>query len=161
MIRRRSTLAIAAVGAIAAALVAAPGAQAAAVTGPAAGMTFDLGPSPVGLPPSCQFPNADANFLFLAGSAVFHDTSNKNGDWGGETVQGPAVFFEDSTAIATGHLTIWGGGGNNARGQNEGGLTLNFASSDGTVTIHVNFGGTVNANGTPTANHANVQIACS
>ena len=161
MIARRSALAILAVGTCAAAFVAAPGAQATAVTGSAAGMTFDLGPSPVGLPSSCEFPNADANFLFTGGSTVSHDSTNKNGDWGGETAQGPAIFYEDSTEITTGHLTIWGGGGNNAKGQNEGGLTLNFTSWDGSLTIHVNFHQTVNANGTPTANNGNVQVVCS
>lgn len=159
MITRRSRLAIVAVGALAAAFVAASAAHATAVTGSAAGMTFDLGPSPIGLPSNCQFPNGDANFLFLGGSTVSHDSSNKNGDWGGQTAQGPATFFEDSTAIATGHLTIWGGGGGNSKGQNEGGMTLNFTSS--TVSIHVNFHQTVNANGVPTASPANVQVVCS
>jgi len=159
MITRRRTIAIAAVGALATAFVVAPAAQATAVTGSAAGMQFDLGPSPVGLPSNCQFPNGDANFLFLAGSTVSHDSSNKNGDWGGETAQGPAIFLEDSTAIATGHLTIWGGGGNNSQGQNEGGFTLNFTGSS--VSIHVNFHQTVNANGVPTASPVNVQVVCS
>jgi hypothetical protein len=157
-ITRRSRITIALVGAFAAAFVAAAGAQATATTGSAAGMTFDLGPSPVGLPSTCQFANGDANFLFLGGSTVFHESSNKNGDWGGQTAQGPATFFEDSTAIATGHLTIWGGGGNNSQGQSAGGLTLNFTSS--TVSIHVNFHQTVNAKGVPTANPANVKVVC-
>lgn len=155
----RSKYGIATVGALAAACVAAGGARATAITGSAAGLTFDLGPSPVGLPSNCQFPNGDANFVFLGGSTVSHDSSNKNGDWGGETAQGPATFYEDSTAIATGHLTVWGGGGNNSQGQNEGGLTLNFTSSG--VSIHVNFHQTVNANGVPTASPGNVQVVCS
>jgi hypothetical protein len=159
MITRRSTIAVAAIGMLAAAFVAAPGAEATAITGSAAGMTFDLGPSPVGLPANCSFPNADANFVFLSGSTVSHDSSNKNGDWGGQTAQGQAMFFEDSTAIATGHLTIWGGGGNNAQGQNEGGLTLNFTSPS--LSIHVNFHQTVNANGVPTASPVGVQVVCS
>jgi hypothetical protein len=137
----------------------APAASATAQTADATGMTFDLGPSPVGLPSNCTVPNNDANFVFTSGSAVFHESTNNNGDWGGETVQGTANFYEDSTLIATGHLTIWGGGGNNARGQNEGGLTLNFSSPS--VSIHVNFHGTVNANGTPTANQTNVVVSCS
>jgi hypothetical protein len=159
MTARRSRIAIVAVGVLAAALVAAASAGATATTGSAAGMAFDLGPNPFGLPSNCPFPNGDANFLFLGGSTVFHDSSNKNGDWGGQTAQGPATFYEDSTAIATGHLTIWGGGGNNSQGQNEGGLTLNFTSS--AVSIHVNFHQTVNANGVPTASPANVQVVCS
>jgi hypothetical protein len=130
-----------------------------AQTGSVAGMTFDLGPSPVGLPSSCNFPNADANFVYLNGNGVFHGTSNKNGDWGGQTAEGTAVFYEDTTQIAVGHLTIWGGGGNNAKGQTEGGLTLNFTSS--VVSIHVNAHQTTNASGTPTANALNVQVTCS
>ena len=159
MINRRLAIALPAVAVLATTVIGAPAAFATAVTGPAAGMTFDLGPDPMGLPSNCPFPNSDANFVFLAGSTVSHDSSNKNGDWGGQTAQGPAAFYEDSTAIATGHLTIWGGGGNNAKGQNEGGLTLNFTSPS--LTIHVNFHGTVNANGTPTANATNVQVTCS
>jgi hypothetical protein len=126
-------------------------------------MTFDLGPSPTGLPSACAFPNGDANFLFLSGNGVSHDSSNKNGDWGGQTAEGSAVFYENSTQIAVGHLTIWGGGGNNARGQNEGGFTLNFSGSgpSGSVSIHVNAHQTANASGTPTANALNVQVACS
>lgn len=126
---------------------------------PAAGMTFPLGPDPMGLPSTCLFPNGFSSFEFTSGTAIFHDTANNNGDWGGETVQGPATFYEDSTAIATGHLTVWGGGGNNAQGQNEGGLTLNFTSPG--VSIHVNFHQTVNAKGVPTANPGNVQVVCS
>ena len=159
MITRRSKVAIVAVGTLAAALVAAPSAQATAVTGSAAGLSLDLGPSPVGLPSNCPFPNGDANFVFLSGSTVSHESINNNGDWGGMTAQGAATFFEDSTAITTGHLTVWGGGGNNARGQNEGGFTLNFTSSS--LSIHVNAHQTMNANGVPTASADNVQVVCS
>ncbi|MDQ1747103.1 MAG: hypothetical protein QOD07_1366 [Frankiaceae bacterium] len=134
-------------------------AGATATVGPVAGMTFDLGPSPVGLPSNCPFPNDDANFLFTSGNGVNHESVNKNGGWGGETAEGSAVFYEDSTPIATGHLTIWGGGGGNARGQNEGGLTLSFVSA--TVTIHVHVHQTTNANGTPTANAGGVEVTCS
>lgn len=140
-------------------LAAAMPAEATAQTGPVAGMTFDLGPSPVGIPDNCPFSNSDANFLFTSGNGVVHDSENKNGGWGGETAQGSAIFYEDSTQITTGHLTIWGGGGGNARGQNEGGLTLTFTSAS--VTIHVNFHQTTSATGTPTANAVNVQVACS
>jgi len=140
-------------------LASAPPAGATASVGPVAGMTFDLGPSPVGLPSNCPYPNNDANFLFTSGSVVDHDSINANGEWCGETAQGTAIFYEDSTQVATGHLTIWGGGGNNARGQNEGGLTLSFVSSN--VTIHVHLHQTTNANGTPTANAAGVVVTCS
>jgi hypothetical protein len=138
-------------------LAAAP-AGATAEHAPAAGMTFDLGPNPNGLPASCPFANGDANFVFLSGKGVDHESVNNNGDWGGETVQGTAQFYEDSTLIDTGHLTIWGGGGNNAKAQTEGGLTLNFVGSS--VTIHVNFHSTTNAHGTPTSNVLNVQVTC-
>lgn len=131
--------------------------------GSVAGMPFPLGPSPVGLPPSCQFDNNFANFVFLSGTGVFHDTANSNGDWGGETLQGSAVFYEDSTAVAQGHLTVWEGGGNNSAGQNEGGLTADFtgAGPGGSVQIHVSGHMTVNAQGQPTADATNVQVHCS
>ena len=131
--------------------------------GSIAGMPFDLGPSPYGLPPSCPFNNGDANFVFLSGTGVFHGTSNSNGDWGGETLQGTAVFYEDTTAIAQGHLTVWEGGGNNSVGQNEGGMTANFTGTGSgvSVTIHVNGHMTVNAQGQPTAQVINVNVACS
>jgi hypothetical protein len=134
-------------------------AGATAQTFDAAGTPFDLGPSPVGLPSNCSFPNGDANFLFLSGHGVEHGSSNKNGDWGGETLTGTAQFYEDSTLIDTGHLTIWEGGGNNSKGQNEGGLTLNFSGSS--VTIHVNGHMTQSASGKMTANVVNVQVTCS
>lgn len=128
-----------------------------------AGSAFDLGPSPVPLPAACPFANGDANFVFMSGSAVSYGTENANGDWGGETLTGPAVLFEDTTAIAAGHLTIWFGGGNNARGQSEGALTVNFAGSgsDGTVELHVSGQMAVNALGRPTANPLNVHVTCS
>lgn len=140
-------------------LASAPPAAATASTGPVAGLTFDLGPSPVGLPSNCPFGNDDANFLFTSGNGVSHESINANGGWGGETAEGSAIFYEDSTQIATGHLTIWGGGGGNARGQNEGGFTLSFVSS--TVTIHVHVHQTTNAKGTPTADAGGVQVTCS
>ena len=142
-------------------LLAAP-AYAAVQTGSAAGMPFDLGPSPVGLPVSCPFANGDANFVFLSGSEVQHFTSNKNGDWGGLTVEGPAQFFEGTIPLYQGHLTLWEGGGNNAKAQTEGGLTLNFegTGAGGKLSVHVNFHSTTNAQGSPTANAENVQVSC-
>lgn len=132
--------------------------------GSIAGMPFNLGPSPAGLPPSCQFDNNDANFVFQSGTGVFHDTTNNNGDWGGATFQGTAVFYEDSTAIAQGHLTVWEGGGTNYpnQGQTESGLTANFTGTGpgGTVQIHVNGHMTSNAQGQPTADVTNVQVSC-
>lgn len=125
------------------------------------GTPFDIGPSPNGLPSNCQFPNGDANFVFLSGSFVSHDTNNANGDWGGLTAQGTAEFLEDNTSIAQGHLTVWEGGGNNARGQSEGGMTVNFTGEG--IQIHVNAHGTLPANsstGLPTANVLNVTVTC-
>jgi hypothetical protein len=123
------------------------------------GMTIDIGPSPVGLPSNCPFPNGDANFVYLNGNGVGHESVNKNGDWGGQTTTGTAQFYEGTTLIDTGHLTIWGGGGNNSRGQTQGGQTLNFVGSS--VTIHVNFHGTISASGNQVGNVLNVQVTCS
>lgn len=153
-----------------AALCAVPAFAAAQVqhfNGSVAGMPFDLGPSPAGLPSSCQFGNDDANFVFLSGNGVFHDTANSNGDWGGETMEGAAVFYESDgeadTPIAQGHLTIWEGGGNNAKGQTDGGLTLSFKGTgpDGTVEIHVSGHMTTDAQGQPTAEPTHVAVTCS
>ena len=131
-------------------------------TGSVAGMPFDLGPSPVGLPTSCSFPNDDANFVFLSGSYVAHESTNKNGDWGGLTAQGTAEFYEGDTPLFQGHLTLWEGGGNNAQGQNEGGFTLDYhgTGATGTLQIHVDGHMTTNANGTPTANIQHVNVTC-
>jgi hypothetical protein len=158
VVQRAARVGIVAVVGAATLGVAAP-AFATAQTGSAAGLTFDLGPSPTGLPASCSFANGDANFVFLSGNTVSHESSNKNGDWGGGTAEGTAVFYEDTTQVAVGHLTIWDGGGNNAHSQTEGGLTLNFSSSS--VSIHVNAHQTTNASGTPTANALNIKVACS
>lgn len=146
--------------------VAAPSAFAAAQTSSAAGIPVDLGPSPVGLPSNCPFPNDDANFVFLSGNAVSHDTTNANGDWGGFTAEGTARFYEDSTPLYQGHLTVWGGGGNNAKAQTEGGFTADFQGtaidgSGASLTIHVSTHQTTNASGIPTADALNVNVTCS
>lgn len=127
-----------------------------------AGTPLDIGPSPVGIATSCAFPNGDFNFVFGSGSAVFYDSENANGDWGGETLQGPAALYDGTTAIANGHLTVWMGGGYNARGQNEGALTLAYTGTgpDGSVQIHVNGQTAVNALGRPTSNVLNVHVTC-
>lgn len=159
----RSAGAVGAAGLVAAAVgLSATPAFAAAQTGSAAGFPFDLGPSPVGLPASCPFANGDANFVFLSGSTVQHDTANKNGDWGGATAEGTAQFYEDSTPLYQGHLTLWEGGGNNAQAQTEQGFTLDFHGSGpaGTLHIHVNGHGTTNAHGVQTANVQNISISC-
>jgi hypothetical protein len=146
-----------------AATIAAPAASAGGAQHvPLAGMALDLGSSPTGLPVSCPFPNSDANFVFLSGRGVEHESTNKNGDWGGFTGQGTATFYEDETPIAVGHLTVWGGGGNNKAGQTEGGTTVNFTgSAEGlSVAIHVNVHQTTNNAGKPTANVGNVHVSC-
>ena len=139
------------------------GAYAVAQTGSAAGQVFDIGPDPAGLPANCPFPNNDATFHFLDGTMVQHGTTNKNGDWGGETLEGTAIFYEDTTPLYQGHVTIWTGGGNNAQSQSEGGFTLTFhgTGSLGSLDIHANFHQTSNANGNSTANVANVNVTCS
>jgi hypothetical protein len=144
-------------------LLPASAALAAAQHGSAAGMTIDLGPSPTGLPANCPFANGDANLTYLSGNAVQHGTSNNNGDWGGETSEGTAVFSEGSEPLYQGHLTEWDGGGNNAKAQTEFGETLTFhgTGDGGTLDLQVTFHGTTNASGTPTANVQNVSITCS
>jgi hypothetical protein len=140
---------------------------ASASTFSAAGLTFDLGPSPVGLPASCPFSNGDANFVFISGNAVGYGTMNKNGDWGGGNAEGTAVFQEGTTPLYQGHLHIWFGGGNNIQGQNENGFTLAFKGSgvsdtSQALTLHVSTGSATPAHGTtPTSNRLNVSIACS
>lgn len=146
-----------------------------------AGHVIDLGPSPLGLPANCPFANGDASFVTVGGNAVSHETSNKNGDWGGLTFEGTAIFqeapysgFDDMgnpidtgapVQLYEGHLSYWNGGGNNSGGQTEGGATLDFhgtaLAGTGTLDLHVNFHGTANNAGTPTANVQNVNIACS
>ncbi|MCU1494244.1 MAG: hypothetical protein JWO62_2008 [Acidimicrobiaceae bacterium] len=159
---RRTMVAL--LGATAAAvLLPASAAFASAQHSSAAGLTFDIGPSPAGLPSNCPFGNGDANFVFLNGNTVSHDTTNANGDWGGDTAEGTAVFYEGTVALYQGHLTIWNGGGNNAKAQSESGLTLDFSGTGagGRLTIHANAHGTTNAAGTPTSNVLNVNISCS
>ena len=146
------------------------------------GFPIDLGPAPNGLPQSCTFANNDASFVTVGGNAVSHETTNKNGDWGGLTFEGTAIFEETpydgfntttgapiddgpSVPLYVGHLTYWNGGGNNAGGQTEGGFTADFHGTalvgTGTIDIHVTAHGTTNNAGTPTANVANVSVSCS
>lgn len=161
-VRLRRTM-VAVLGAGALLLPATPAFASAAQHAPAAGMTFDLGPAPSALPANCPFANGDANFAFLSGTAVQHDTQNANGDWGGFTVQGTAVFYEGTDALYQGHLTIWAGAGNNAKAQTENGFTLSFngTGTGGSLAIHITQHATTNANGTPTSNVLNLNITCS
>jgi hypothetical protein len=143
--------------------VAAVPAGATAQTGNVTGLTMDLGPPPVQVPANCPFgQNDDASFLMLSGNGVFHDSQNKNGDWGGSTIEGIAQFTV-GTATYVGHLTMWGGGGNNAKGQNEGGQTMTFHGTgpDGTLDVHVNGHGTTSASGNQVGNQLNGTITCS
>jgi hypothetical protein len=100
---------------------------------------------------------------FVAGNAVFHETANKNGDWGGFTGEGLAVLTSsDGTVQYTGHATEWGGGGNNSGGQSEGGFTLTYNGSGpaGPIHIHANQHSTTNNAGTPTNGFLNATLTC-
>jgi hypothetical protein len=129
------------------------------------------GPPPpfVTVPANCpSFFSTDSWSLdFVSGNAVSHGTSNKNGDWGGGAAEGQAVLTtSDGTAQYAGHLTEWGGGGQNSpngANQTEGGFTLTFNGSGiaGNLSIHVDVHSTTNNSGTPTANHQNNSVSCS
>jgi len=120
------------------------------------------------IPANCpSFLSTDSWSLdFVSGNAVSHGTSNKNGDWGGGTAEGQAVLTtSDGTARYAGHLTEWGGGGQNSPDgtkQTEGGFTLTFngSGSAGSLSIHTDGHSTTNNSGTPTANHQNVTLTC-
>ena len=124
------------------------------------------GPPPIPLPGNCPaFLSTDAWSLnFTSGNAVMHGTTNKNGDWGGGTAEGPAALTSSTGAVEyTGHATAWFGGGNNAGGQTEGGFTFTFNGSGdaGTISIHIDQHSTTNNGGTPTSNVFNVAVSCS
>jgi hypothetical protein len=115
---------------------------------------------------SCpSFLSTDAWTLdFVSGNSVSHGTTNKNGDWGGGTGEGQAVLTtSDGTVQYAGHLTEWGGGGNNKAGQSEGGFTLTFHGSGiaGNLDIHVDSHSTTNNAGTPTSGHQTATVTCS
>jgi hypothetical protein len=126
------------------------------------------GPPPpfVTIPTNCpSFLSTDAWSLdFTSGNTVFHGTENKNGDWGGFTAEGWAVLTDShGTVEFAGHLTEWGGGGNNSGGQTAGGFTLTFNGSGiaGSLSIRVTGHTTTNNAGTPTSNFQNVTVTCS
>jgi len=126
------------------------------------------GPPPpfVILPANCpSFLSTDPWTLdFVSGTSVGHGTENKNGDWGGFTAQGLATLTtSDNVVQYTGHLTEWGGGGNNSGGQTEGGFTLTFngSGSAGSLSIHVTGHSTTNNAGTPTNSFQKVNVTCS
>ena len=124
------------------------------------------GPSPVPLPGNCpSWLSTDTWSLdFTDGNAVLHESTNKNGDWGGVTAEGPAALTSfDGTVQYAGHATEWGGGGNNSGGQTEGGFTLTFHGSGiaGSLSIHVDGHSTTNNGGIQTNNFTNVAVSCS
>lgn len=107
---------------------------------------------------------------FTGGNAVMHGTQNKNGDWGGATATGPAVFMTSDNAVQyTGHATGWFGGGQNSNPggpptkQSENGFTINFSGTGpaGTISIHVNGHVTTNNAGTLTSNVLAASATCS
>ena len=138
-----------------------------ASAGPAHGITitldFSSNPSstlnpvvgpPLTIPGTCPF---DAAAVFtVTGNAVEHGVGNKNGDWGGGTVEGAATLAEGDGAPAyAGQVTAWFGGGNNATGQAEEGETFHFhgtSTSDGSsLDVYVSYHGTMNDNGSITS----------
>lgn len=176
---RRSTLAVVGLAAIAFALpatvaLAASGNAASHWTGHCDPSSTVCGSNPLLTGPPPPFVTIPANcpaFLstdtwsldFVGGSSVFHETTNANGDWGGFTAQGQADFTtHDGTVQYVGHATVWGGGGNNAASQTEGGFTLNFSGSGiaGNLSIHIDGHQTTNNSGTSTADVRNVSVTC-
>ncbi len=107
---------------------------------------------------------------FTGGNAVSHGTQNKNGDWGGATATGPAVFTtSDSTVQYSGQATAWFGGGQNSNpggpptNQSEQGFTFHFHGSGpaGTISIQANSHQTTNNSGAPTSNVLSATATCS
>ena len=141
------------------------------------GLVFPLGGGGNGPPPGCPVQSGPNAIVSTGGNGVGHESTNKNGDWGGQTYEGAAVFefvpggFDTNgnpigqvTPLYSGHLTLWSGGGNNQAGQTEGGLTLTFqgtaivGASAPSATIHIHLEGhtTTNNAGTTTANTMNI-----
>jgi hypothetical protein len=127
-----------------------------------AGQVLDIGTFPGNLPANCPFTNQDASFLFTDGHAVTYGTTNQNGSWGGFNVEGNAIFQEAALQLYEGHVHAWFGNGNNVQGQAEFGLTIEFHGTGvaGSLDLHANAHGTMNANGTVTANVFKVSITC-
>ncbi|MCW2857389.1 MAG: hypothetical protein JWR52_3004 [Marmoricola sp.] len=126
------------------------------------------GPPPpfVNIPANCPgFISTDTwTLAFTGGHSVFHDTNNSNGDWGGFTADGQATLTtSDNTVQYAGHLTEWGGGGNNSASQNEFGFTLTYHGSGiaGNISIHVTGHSTTNNGGTQTNNFQTATVTCS
>jgi len=139
-------------------------------------LVFPLGGGGSGPPPGCPVQTGPNAIVSSGGNGVMHESTNKNGDWGGQTYEGDATFesvpggFDTNgnpvgpvTPLYEGHLTLWGGGGNNKAGQTEGGLTLTYqgsaiSASAPSATIHIHIDGhmTTNNSGTTTANTMHV-----
>lgn len=118
--------------------------------------------------PSCPFADEVAYLQFVPneGNGVEYGTSNKNGGWGGDNGEGPGEIVgpDGTTVLYTGHLHEWGGGGNNAQGQNENGFTASFNGTDGsggTVTAQGQMHTTTNAQGNTVVDNMTVTITCS
>lgn len=120
---------------------------------------------PPGAAPSCPFNDETVFLQFVPGegNGVLYGTSNKNGDWGGDNGEGPGEIVDSQgNVLYTGHLHEWGGGGNNAQQQTEGGFTISFNGSGtmGTVSVQGNSHTTTNAHGVTTSNFMTVTITC-
>ena len=132
-------------------------------------------PSFVIIPPNCPpFLSSDNWVLnYVSGTSVAHFTQNKNGDWAGGTVEGPAVLTtSDGTVQYSGHATQWFGTGQNSNpggtptNQSMFGTTEHFQGSGpaGTLSIHVQGHATTNNAGTPTGGNGfppDVTVTCS
>ena len=124
---------------------------------------IDVGPTMA--PPNCPFFGEDVfiNFVAGEGNGVLHGSFNANGDWGGGTGEGPGTITDgEGNVLYSGHLTEWGGGGNNAKAQSENGFTLSFTGTgvDGSITVNAVSHMTTNAHGAVTSNLFNASIAC-
>jgi hypothetical protein len=171
IIRLAGTGTVACLGLLGAA--AAPASAAPGQTSSAAGFTFGVPGIPVPISGPCPFGNGDAvSFVVTSGTMTNHGVMNKNGSWGGQTVEGTTTLSVAGSTY-TGHMTYWNGGGTNVVGtevgQSEGGLTLDFhgSGSAGNVDVHLNGHMTVNNNGTttvdntPGGNGLNGAVTCS
>lgn len=141
----------------------ATGALATGTTGPAAGISFNVG-SLGGAPSNC--PSAltagDAVFTFISGNAVSYGSTNS----GGGNAEGTAQLTVGGTLLYQGHLHEWDGGSANAQGQMYFGETLSFQGtllSDPTqsVTITASFGETIAAHKTTPTGWGHFKITCS
>jgi hypothetical protein len=124
------------------------------------------GPPPpfVTIPANCPafLATDDWQVNFTGGNAVYHNTTNANGDWETGTSTGPATMTDGTTLEYTGQVTQWFGDGNNAGGQSYQTFTLHFVGSGPSGTIQINANGhtTTNNAGIPKANFNNGTVRC-